>query len=63
MPFEAIARRRPGEFDREPWAYVLANQQILSPTEIDQLMDEWRDHVRAERNTSQVVAGSQGVTP
>ena len=61
--FEAIARKRPLEFDREPWAYVLSDQQILSPTEIDQLMDEWRDHSRAEGKTTQVLVGSQGVTP
>jgi hypothetical protein len=45
--FEAIARRRPQEFDREPWAYVLSEHQILSPGEIDQLMDDWRDQIRA----------------
>lgn len=45
--FEALARQRPQEFDREPWAYVLSEHQILSPGEIDQLMDDWRDEMRA----------------
>src|SRR5690606_24864550 len=45
--FDAIARRRPQEFDREPWAYVLSDRQILAPGEINQLMDEWRAQMTA----------------
>lgn len=41
--FDAIRRRRAKEFVQEPWAYVVAENRILSPAEIDQLMDEWQD--------------------
>ena len=62
--FEAIAHRRPQEFDREPWAYVLSDQQILSPGEIDQLMDEWRVLMTAASavKTVSVASGSQSET-
>lgn len=48
--FDAIARQRPHEFSREPWVNILSDQQILSPGEIDQLMDEWGGQMQAIDN-------------
>lgn len=47
--FDAINRRRSHDGEHEPWAYVLEDQRILSPAEIDGLMGEWRDELRASR--------------
>lgn len=46
--FDAIRRRRSDEYDREPWAYVLAENHILSPAEIDELMDEFEPEYAAQ---------------
>ncbi|UXN75938.1 hypothetical protein N8D56_27555 (plasmid) [Devosia sp. A8/3-2] len=54
--FEAISQRRSREFEREPRAYVLDSQQILSPAEIDQLMDEWREQVQNGRKVGLAAA-------
>lgn len=56
--FHAIESRRASEFEREPWAYVLADKRILSPTEIDQLMDEFKAQLRAEAKTEVVRAST-----
>ena len=56
--FEAIESKRPQEFDREPWAFILSEQAILVPAEIDQLMDEWRDQMRVARAVRFVSAGA-----
>lgn len=55
--FHAIDKRGGKEFDREPWAYMLEDKRILSPTEIDQLMEEARDQLRSE-GRSEVVRAS-----
>lgn len=60
--FEAISRRRPHEFDREPWAYVLDSQEILSPTDIDQLIDEWREQVQNVRKIGLAAAAPKPVS-
>lgn len=54
--FDAIANRRKSESNREPWAYVLTDKLILSPSEIDQLMDEFHEQVRVLSNTEVVKA-------
>lgn len=54
--FDAVARRRAQEFDREPWAYLPDHQQVLSPSEIDSLMDEWSEQMRVGANMAQVAA-------
>lgn len=56
--FDAIENRRGREFDREPWAYVLAEKRILSPTEIYDLLDEFRAQLRAESMTTVVRAST-----
>lgn len=45
--FDAINRRREHDAEHEPWAYVLADKCMLSPTDIDGLMDDWREELRA----------------
>jgi len=54
--FEAIARDRPHQFEREPWIFLVDSQQILSPGEIDQLMDDWNEQMRAAADVSKVGA-------
>lgn len=40
--FAAIFERTGLEFDKEPWAYVLEDQIMLSPAEIETLKSEWQ---------------------
>lgn len=49
--FHAIEDRRSTDSEREPWAYIVDDHRILSPREIDGLMDEWRHEVRNLRDT------------
>lgn len=59
--YEAVVRQRDREFDREPWMYVVEDQRILSPNEIDALLDEWRAQVDAAMATTMVFArGNHG---
>ena len=55
--FEAIARARSEQFDREPWVYILSDQQVLSPGEVDALMDEWQEQLRVIAAAELVTAG------
>lgn len=50
--FRAIDDRRPTDKEREPWAYVVEDHRILSPGEIDGLMEEWRRQIRDLKNTT-----------
>lgn len=56
--FEAIKSKRPQEFAGEPWAFICSEQAILAPAEIDQLVDELRDQMRAARAVRFVSAGA-----
>lgn len=49
--FADIKERRATESALEPWVYVLDTDAILSPAEIDQLMDEF-DLEYAARNAA-----------
>lgn len=47
--FDAISRRRRHDDEHEPWVYILEDYRILSPAEIDGLMEEWRVELEASR--------------
>lgn len=56
--FDAIISQRSEQVDHKPWAYVLTDQQILSPGEIDELTQEWREEMRAVAATEFVTLGN-----
>lgn len=45
--FACIAQKQAAHGDRQPWIYVVDEGRILSPQDIDGLMDEWRAQMAA----------------
>ncbi|HTN62350.1 MAG TPA: hypothetical protein VL147_12490 [Devosia sp.] len=54
--FSSIFERRNSEVEREPWAYVLETQLLLSPTQIDALKADWETEMRLAKQATTLSA-------